>query len=250
MRPAESSSPHGRRPRLLAATLGLAVVFVAACSDDGRSMREAGPDQTLSIITTTIAAETSEPDALDPGALPSIAIETTPSTPASSAAPTTTGASASTAVVDSGPSTAFTVTAPWADGGAIDASYTCTGANAVPTLQWANVPPDAVELAVVVVDPDAENYVHWVVARISPGITAIADGQLPAGAVQGLNSAGTAGWTGPCPPAGESHTYRFEVHALGSASGLTDGTVGDAMLRVIDASSLETAVTIGVFPGA
>jgi Raf kinase inhibitor-like YbhB/YbcL family protein len=243
-----ASPPSIRRGLLAVAAAGVAVVAIAACSDDGRTMREPNPDQNLSIITTTVATEpATDPGAIDNGSgLPSIAIETTPSS-ITTTAPASTAAAAS---VDSGPVTGFTVTAPWADGGVIDARYTCTGENAVPTLQWANVPPDAAELAVVVVDPDADNFVHWVVAGIAPGVTGIADGQLPAGAVQGLNSSGTLGWMGPCPPAGESHTYRFEVHALSKPSGLSDGTVGDGMLRVIDGDTLESALTIGVFPGS
>jgi Raf kinase inhibitor-like YbhB/YbcL family protein len=240
-------SPLARRG--LAVAAGLAVLLAASCSDDGRTMREPSPDQNLSIVTTTVATSAADDAAIDNGSgLPSLEIETTPSTAATSTtAPASTTAAAS---VDGGPLTGFTVTAPWAEGAAIDPRFTCTGDNAVPTLQWANVPPDAAELAIVVVDPDAGNFVHWVVAGISPGITAIADGQLPPGAVQGLNSSGSLGWMGPCPPAAESHTYRFEVHALSQPSGLTDGTVGDAMLRVIDAETLEFALTIGVFPGS
>ena len=223
-----------------------AALIAAACSDDGRSLREPQPDQTQSIITTSTAA----PDATDAIAgigsgLPSLPIETTAAAPVTQSPVTTVAA-----VIDSGPVAGFRVSAPWSDGGPIDARFTCTGENAVPTLQWAEVPPDAAELAVVVVDPDAENFVHWVVAGIDPGVTGIADGQLPAGAVQGLNGSGSVGWSGPCPPAGESHTYRFEVHALSKPSGLIEGTLGDGMLRVIDGDTLETALTIGVFPGS
>jgi len=237
-----SSSPSGRRRLIAAVSAAAALLTLAACSDDGRTMRAPGPDQTASIITTTVAPSV-DPESLDTG-LPSIEIETTAST-----APPSTEATVP-ASVDSGPLSGFTVTAPWGDGGVIDARYTCTGENAVPSLQWANVPPDAAELAIVVVDPDADNFVHWVVAGISPGVTAIADGQLPEGAVQGLNGAGTLGWMGPCPPASESHTYRFEIHALAKASGLADGTVGDGMLQVIDGDTLEFALTVGVFPGS
>lgn len=246
MRCVDPSSPSGRRRLLTLAGVASAALALVACSDDGRTMRPPGPDQTASIITTTTtAAPVVDPESLDTG-LPSIDIETTPPSDAS-----TTVAESSTAVtIDSGPLDGFTLTAPWGDGGVIDDRYTCVGGNAVPTLQWSNVPPDAAELAIVVVDPDAENFVHWVVAGISPGVTAIADGALPEGAVQGLNSAGMLGWTGPCPPPGESHTYRFEVHALAQPSGLTDGTVGDGMLQVIDSNMLEFALAVGVFPGS
>lgn len=209
-------------------------------------MRTPGDDQNLSIVTA--APETTAAPGAVASVLPSLPIDdTVESTAAIDTAPTTT---TTPAAIDSGPLSGFTVTAPWSDGAVIDARYTCTGENVSPALQWANVPTDAAELAIVVVDPDAENFVHWVVAGIAPGVTAIAEGALPDGAVQGLNGSGTLGWTGPCPPAGESHTYRFEVHALSQPSGMTDGAVGDGMLRVIDGDTLESALTIGVFPGS
>ena len=239
------SSEHGWRR--IAAAMGLATVacIAAACSHDGRAMRAPSPDQNLSVITTTSLAPDVEDTIAFGTGLPSLALESTvaPSESITTAAPGT------TAVIDSGPVTGLTISAPWPDGGVISAAYTCTGANAVPTLQWSNVPPDAAELAVVVVDPDASNFVHWVVAGINPGVTGIADGQLPVGAVQGINGFDAVGWGGPCPPAGESHAYRFEVHALTQPSGLIEGTPGDAMLRVIDGATLEVAVNIGNFPG-
>ncbi len=241
-----SSNQHGWRR--VAAALGLAAVacVAAACSHDGRAMRDPTPEQNLSIITTTsLAPDVEDTTSFETG-LPSIALEST----AAASEPVTTAAPGSTAVVDPGPVTGFAISTPWPDGGVIDAAYTCTGGDAVPTLQWSNVPSDAVELAVVVVDPDASNFVHWVVAGINPGVTGIADGQLPVGAVQGINGFDALGWGGPCPPPAESHAYRFEVHALGQPSGLTDGTPGDGMLRVIDGTTLEVAVNIGNFPGS
>ncbi|HET6944778.1 MAG TPA: hypothetical protein VFI01_05475, partial [Gaiellaceae bacterium] len=42
---------------------------------------------------------------------------------------------------------------------------------------------------------------------------------LPAGShLGGPNGAGRPGWTGPCPPSGRAHHYRFELQAH-SASG-------------------------------
>jgi Raf kinase inhibitor-like YbhB/YbcL family protein len=248
--PADMDMPASRRlwrRSVAAVALATAACVVAACSDDGRAMREPTPDQNLSIITTTtLATDDSSAAGIGTG-LPSLPIE---SAVEGSVAATTAPADATTAGVDSGPLSGFAITAPWADGGVIDATYTCTGTNAAPTLLWAQVPPDAAELAVVVVDPDAGNFVHWVVAGINPGITGIIDGQVPDGAVQGQNGFGSVGWGGPCPPAGESHAYRFEVHALSQPSGLTDGAAGDGMLRVIDGDTLEVAVNIGNFPGA
>lgn len=219
------------------ALLLVTLAALVACSDDGRTMRPAGPNQTLSIITTTVpTTPTTNPlDAAD---------RATPTT-ASGQPATSTGGDAAAAATGS-----FTVGAPWAEGGAIDDRYTCNGVDVSPALQWSGVPAGTVELAVVVLDPDAGNFIHWVLAGIAPGVTAIAEGQVPPNAVQGINGFGTTSWRGPCPPAGESHTYRFEVHALSASTGLADASNGEELLRAIDSNTLATALTVGVYPAA
>jgi phosphatidylethanolamine-binding protein (PEBP) family uncharacterized protein len=67
---------------------------------------------------------------------------------------------------------------------------------------------------VVVDDPDAPKgpFVHWVVVGLAPG-----PGHVPAtgGNVHELdNTAGSNGWTPPCPPTGSTHHSRFTVYAL------------------------------------
>ncbi|MEL7211000.1 MAG: YbhB/YbcL family Raf kinase inhibitor-like protein, partial [Actinomycetota bacterium] len=44
------------------------------------------------------------------------------------------------------------------------------GPNESPPLEWSDVPGSAVELAVTVVDPDADGFIHWIVAGIDPGV--------------------------------------------------------------------------------
>ena len=44
-------------------------------------------------------------------------------------------------------------------------------------------------------------------------LTAIGEGETPAGATAGRNDFGTTGWRGPCPPSG-THTYLFRLYAL------------------------------------
>ena len=50
----------------------------------------------------------------------------------------------------------FTLTAPWADGGAIDARFTCDGEDVSPPLCWTAPPAGTVEMALVVTDDDAD----------------------------------------------------------------------------------------------
>jgi Raf kinase inhibitor-like YbhB/YbcL family protein len=100
--------------------------------------------------------------------------------------------------------------------GSIPVRFTCAGEEVSPPLSWSKVPPGTAELALVVDDPDAPGgtYVHWVVAHLDPGRGGLAEGAPPPGATQLRNSAGKAAWTGPCPPKGPAHHYRFTVYAL------------------------------------
>jgi Raf kinase inhibitor-like YbhB/YbcL family protein len=110
---------------------------------------------------------------------------------------------------------AFTLTSPAFHAGAtIPKRYTCDGANVSPALRWTAPPRGTRSLSLSVVDPDAPggHFVHWRIPRLAVSVRA-----LPAGSrLGGRNGAGTNGWTGPCPPAGPAHHYRFELRALGA----------------------------------
>src|SRR5205807_4172629 len=98
--------------------------------------------------------------------------------------------------------------------------YTCAGAGAKLPLRWRGVPASARELVLVVTDPDAPGgrFVHWTVFGIPPTARSV-----PASAPSGTNSAGSTGWTPPCPPAGPPHRYVFDLYALARRSGLRSG---------------------------
>lgn len=119
--------------------------------------------------------------------------------------------------------------------------FTCDGAGTAPPLEWVGVPEDAAELVVTVTDPDAGGFVHWVLAGLAPQLRSIGGDQLPEGAVQARNSAGTLGWTPPCPPSGQ-HRYVFTIVALAGPSGITDGEDGAAA-----AATLAGAIARGSF---
>ena len=111
----------------------------------------------------------------------------------------------------------ITVSSPaFTRGAAIPQQFTCDGVNRSPPLASAGVPPGTVEVALVVDDPDAPRgtYVHWVVVDLDPATTELAEAAVPPGARQLPNSAGKAAYTGPCPPGGPAHHYRFTVYAL------------------------------------
>lgn len=125
----------------------------------------------------------------------------------------------------------------FADGENIPQKYVCTrqgGENVSPALVWENVPAAAASLALLVHDPHptAQDWVHWVVADISPqrsglpeGVpvgTAVSPDVLPGGATQYVNRSGSAGYAGPCPP-DPPHPYVFTLYALRAAPAWEDG---------------------------
>ena len=107
------------------------------------------------------------------------------------------------------------------DGGTIPKLYTCSGAGTSPPLAILDAPPKTRELALIVQDPDADNFLHWGVLDISPETAIIRGGQAPAGSVELENDFGKHGWGPPCPPKGDKpHRYVFAIYAL-------DGQVTD-----------------------
>jgi Raf kinase inhibitor-like YbhB/YbcL family protein len=121
-------------------------------------------------------------------------------------------------------------------GEAIPERFTCDGQDISPPLAWSDIPAGAVELAVVMSDPDANGFVHWVLAGVDAGVTGLEEGTVPDGAVQARNDAGETGWSGPCPPSG-THTYVFTLYALPEPAAL-DPSVGplDAAADVQEAA--------------
>jgi len=116
----------------------------------------------------------------------------------------------------------FTLTSTaFAEGEAIPQKFSCDGANVSPQLAWTGTPSGAGALVLVVDDPDARGFVHWIVLDL-PG----ADGALPEGVSpttdspqQGSNGFGKVGWGGPCPPSG-THHYNFTLTAIAAPLGL------------------------------
>lgn len=109
---------------------------------------------------------------------------------------------------------AFVLTSPaFQPGGTIPARYTCEGSNVSPPLRWTAPPRGTASLSLTVFDPDAPGggFLHWRIRRLPAGTRS-----LPAGSrLGGPNGSGRPGWTGPCPPPGRAHHYRFELRALG-----------------------------------
>lgn len=96
--------------------------------------------------------------------------------------------------------------------GEIPAEFAADTGNQVPRIEISGVPKGAVELAVILHDPDAplpNGFTHWVVYGIDPATGDVAAGRL------GPNGIGAASYAGPQPPHGHGvHHYYFWVYAL------------------------------------
>jgi Raf kinase inhibitor-like YbhB/YbcL family protein len=117
--------------------------------------------------------------------------------------------------------------------------FTCGPHAPSPPLSWAGQPPKTRSLALVVDDSSAPitPYVYWIVFDIGPSSSYIVQGQLPPGARQARNSAGTSGYLPPC-PGSTSHTYRFTVYALSTRLSLPNGTSLQSAWQAIAASTI------------
>src|SRR5258708_23043029 len=187
----------------LGAAAALAItVGLAACTTGGQP----GAGSSSGSVPAPATASASTP----PLVTMEVSPMTTPSNPGSTASP-----SAATA----GP---FRLTSSaFVDGDAIPREFSCDAANVSPPLAWTDVPVGTAALVLVVDDPDARGFVHWIVLDLAGH-----DGDLPEGVgpttaspQHGRNDFGKVGWRGPCPPSG-THPYRFTLPPRGAPVGL------------------------------
>ena len=114
-------------------------------------------------------------------------------------------------------------------------------------LEWADVPADAAEFAVLCEDRDAGDAVHWLAVGIPGSETGIGSAtDLPEGAVAGRSDDGTAGWHAPHPPAGESHRLIFRLLALDSPLGLAEGVTPEELRTAAEGHVVAHGTLVGV----
>jgi Raf kinase inhibitor-like YbhB/YbcL family protein len=198
--------------------LAVLLALTACDTDDGRELQPPTSDQRAALTTTTAVGATGT-------------------------AGDGSGAASTGAASAAGP---FSMTAPWADGTAIDRRYTCDGQDVSPALSWTAPPAGTVELALLVTDDDAADFVHWAVAGIPPRAGGVGQGASIEGGIEGQTSFGEVGWGGPCPPSGQ-HTYRFSLYALSQQAEVTDGFAAADLQVYTDTSSLGVAQVTGTY---
>ncbi len=183
-------------------------------------MPPARPDQTASVLTTTIAPSTTarlvEPDSPE--------------------------------LLSTLPATGFNLQLPWIDDADIPADHTCKGSpthDVAPRFTWTSVPAGTVELAIVLTDQTADGYVLWAMSGIDPNLGVVEAGVVPAGAIRATNSTGALGYSGPCPPSG-THVYLAELFAIGQQLELSDGALAADAITAIETAAIDSATVSGI----
>jgi hypothetical protein len=135
------------------------------------------------------------------------------------------------------------------DGGAIPTRFSCDGEDVSPALAWEGAPGDTASFALLVDDPDARGFVHWVAFDLTGSASGgLAEGvsSSPDAPPQGTNGFGRVGWGGPCPPSGE-HRYVFRLLALDEVLGLTGAPRAADVLAATEGHVLAEATLTGTY---
>ena len=172
-----------------------------------------------------------------------------PGTSATAAAPTASPAPAATPSPTHVPRFALSSGA-FARSGPIPAKFTCHGADVSPSLQWAGTPAGTVWLVLLMDDPDAGHFAHWIAYAISAATVRLDENAgSPASSrlAQGTNDFGRIGYGGPCPPSG-THHYVFTLYALAAPLGLSGAPHAAAVRAALEkAHILGKATLTGTF---
>jgi Raf kinase inhibitor-like YbhB/YbcL family protein len=127
------------------------------------------------------------------------------------------------------PSTITVTSRSFTEGSRIPIDHTCDGSDVMPELVLSSPPENTKSLVVIVDDPDASTgvFTHMVAFNLSPELRRLPSApDLTAGgeaARFGINDFSAARYSGPCPPKGEGHRYRFRVLALDTMLKLPEG---------------------------
>ena len=139
----------------------------------------------------------------------------------------------------------------FANGTAIPPEFGCDGADVSPPLAWSGVPPGSAALVLVFDDPDARDFVHWIVLDLPATDEELPKNVSPSAGTpqQGTNDFGNVGYGGPCPPSG-THHYQFTLTALSAPLGLGGHPSASAVRNALSAAAdqvLGTATLAGTF---
>jgi len=153
-------------------------------------------------------------------------------------------------IVTSDAASAFVLTSPaFAEGGEIDAEYTCDGVGHSPALAWANAPQGTVEYALLMTTEarDGRKW-NWVLHSIPSSISSLAVASTGVGVACLTSDGPNLAYSAPCSQGPGAKSYTFTVYALSAkpslptqanqvtgavlAAAIADRTLGSSALTV------------------
>lgn len=139
-------------------------------------------------------------------------------------------------------------------------TFSATGEDISPPLNWAAGPEGTKSYVVLAEDPEVplpQPFVHWILYNIPPDVQDLREGipgspklPRPDGALQGTNSRGSTGWYGMKPPAGSEHSYHFQVFALDHMLDVAPGADREAVLDAMEGHVLAEGELVGTYRGS
>jgi Raf kinase inhibitor-like YbhB/YbcL family protein len=132
--------------------------------------------------------------------------------------------------------------------------HTREGGNVSPQIEIKGLL--AASVAIIAVNPFIKNccsFCPWVIWNIEPrspipaGIPRMPIVASPVPAVQGTNGYGEIGYTGPCPPSGETHRYFFKVYGLDAMLDCPGGANDHDLVRAMRGHVLQFGETFAMY---
>jgi Raf kinase inhibitor-like YbhB/YbcL family protein len=146
---------------------------------------------------------------------------------------------------------AFALSSPaFANGEAVPKIHSCFGKSLSPALSWDEPPAGTQSFALIVDDPDAGGFVHWVIYNIPADRRGLPEGietgqELDDGIYQGLSGGAVFGYVGLCPSA--LHHYSFRLYALDIILEKTQGVGRQLLQEAMQGHILAESELIGTY---
>jgi hypothetical protein len=123
--------------------------------------------------------------------------------------------------------------------------HTCDGEDISPEIRIDRI--HSQYLAITIDDRIGPSrlFTHWLIWNIKScsvipaGIPKEPEIDRPFAAVQGTNDFGKIGYSGPCPPRGETHTYFFNVYGLDAKLDLPPGSGKAALEKAMQGHAVQ-----------
>jgi len=136
--------------------------------------------------------------------------------------------------------------------------YVLKGENISPEIKIIGIDSKVKSIAIIMVDPDAKNFVHWLIwnipvngtnLTIPEGIPKTGVVKFPIKAIQGKNSFNKIGYDGPSPPPGKLHHYHFKVYGLDTFLDLEYGSNKKQLENAMHGHIIQYGEAVAVYKG-